>query len=207
MPRRALNIAECEIARAYKVHGNSIEPVAFIVPRKADSFQSDIYPPAPSIEASLSASEFFAGKNVTRRLVDLSNGATFSESASSANSPPPASATSVRPPSPIALTKSFSASSPTPAAAPAPIQAATVAPTVIQEPSPLSPAAPKPIESSLSPVQSQAHGDNDTVALKDENARLNRELRDAREKIRNLELQVESMRANARKAAEALLGA
>lgn len=41
--------------------------------------------------------------------------------------------------------------------------------------------------------------------LEQENARLEGELREAREKIRNLELQVEAIRANARKAAQALL--
>ncbi len=39
----------------------------------------------------------------------------------------------------------------------------------------------------------------------EENARLTNELRDARAQIRNLELQVEAMRANAQKAAKALL--
>lgn len=34
LPRRALNVSDCEIARAYKLHSNSIEPIAFIVPRK-----------------------------------------------------------------------------------------------------------------------------------------------------------------------------
>ena len=42
-------------------------------------------------------------------------------------------------------------------------------------------------------------------ALKEENTRLTTELREAREKIRKLELQVESVRANARRAAQALL--
>ena len=41
--------------------------------------------------------------------------------------------------------------------------------------------------------------------LKDENTRLTTELREAREKIRNLEIQVESMKANARKAAQTLM--
>ena len=41
--------------------------------------------------------------------------------------------------------------------------------------------------------------------LESENSKLTGELRDAREKIRNLELQVEGMRANARKVAQALL--
>jgi coronin-1B/1C/6 len=36
LPRRALNVSECEIARAYKVCANTIEPIAFIVPRKVN---------------------------------------------------------------------------------------------------------------------------------------------------------------------------
>ncbi|TFY74698.1 hypothetical protein EWM64_g9316 [Hericium alpestre] len=51
---------------------------------------------------------------------------------------------------------------------------------------------------------SRAQSTNDD-ALQAENARLNGELREARALIRDLELQVESMKANARKAAEALL--
>ena len=36
LPRRALNVSECEIARAYKVAAGSIEAIAFIVPRKVN---------------------------------------------------------------------------------------------------------------------------------------------------------------------------
>lgn len=36
LPRRALDVAECEIARAYKVTASSVEPIAFIVPRKVN---------------------------------------------------------------------------------------------------------------------------------------------------------------------------
>lgn len=81
LPRRALNVSECEIARAYKITTSAtagcIEPIAFVVPRKADSFQADIYPPAPSLEPSLDASEFFSTrKEIVRRVVDLDTGAT-----------------------------------------------------------------------------------------------------------------------------------
>ena len=34
LPRRSLSVSECEIARAYKVAGSTIEPISFIVPRK-----------------------------------------------------------------------------------------------------------------------------------------------------------------------------
>ena len=42
LPRRALSVADCEIARAYKVYGSSIEPIAFIVPRKVGLFAKNI---------------------------------------------------------------------------------------------------------------------------------------------------------------------
>ena len=48
--------------------------------------------------------------------------------------------------------------------------------------------------------------DSQVSALKEENAKLTAELRDARAQIRNLELQVEAVRANARKAAALLDG-
>jgi coronin-1B/1C/6 len=46
----------------------------------------------------------------------------------------------------------------------------------------------------------------EVAKLKDENAKLVEELRGEREKVRNLELALESAKANARRAAEALLG-
>lgn len=49
------------------------------------------------------------------------------------------------------------------------------------------------------------YGLNVLQILTQENDRLKTELREARELIRNLELQVEAQRANARKAAQALL--
>lgn len=40
VPRRSVNTSECEIARAYKLTTNAIEPIAFIVPRKVSLFFS-----------------------------------------------------------------------------------------------------------------------------------------------------------------------
>lgn len=74
LPRRALNTAETEIARAFKVHKNSIEPISFIVPRKETSFQSDLYPPAQAPEPALSCADFFAGKAVNLKYIDLKDG-------------------------------------------------------------------------------------------------------------------------------------
>ncbi|KAG6909516.1 hypothetical protein DXG01_017073 [Tephrocybe rancida] len=208
LPRRALNVAECEIARAYKVHGSSIEPIGFIVPRKSDSFQSDIFPPAASAEPSLTASEFFSGKNAPRNLVDLSSGSTYASTAAPSSIPIPTPTVSLPSPTPaaasapaIARSNSYSSSP-----APSPVVPKQDSPPFVQQvsssPSP-SPAASPVVE----PKRSHTAGpDASSSALKEENARLTGELREAREKIRNLELQVESIRANSRKAAEMLQG-
>lgn len=39
MPKRGLNVNECEIARAYKVGTTLIEPISFTVPRKVSKKQ------------------------------------------------------------------------------------------------------------------------------------------------------------------------
>jgi len=49
--------------RAYKtVNDAYIEPISFVVPRRAEVFQSDIYPPATGSQPAVSAEEYFAGK-------------------------------------------------------------------------------------------------------------------------------------------------
>ena len=57
LPRRALETSENEIARAFKLSGNTLEPLGFIVPRKADNFQ--VGPPSP-LPSSIRFFLFFA---------------------------------------------------------------------------------------------------------------------------------------------------
>jgi len=72
LPRRALNANENEIARVYKVTNSLIQPVSFYVPRKSDAFQADIFPPAPSMDPAMTASEFFDEKKTrTPNLIEL----------------------------------------------------------------------------------------------------------------------------------------
>ncbi|WFD28663.1 Coronin-like protein crn1 [Malassezia nana] len=72
LPRRALNVSDNEIARVYKVSQSLIQPVSFYVPRKSEAFQADIFPPAPSMEPAMTASEFFDEKKTrTPNLVQL----------------------------------------------------------------------------------------------------------------------------------------
>lgn len=207
LPRRALSVADCEIARGYKVYGSSVEPIAFIVPRKADSFQSDIFPPAPSIEPSLSAAEFFNGKVAAVKLVNLSDGSSISGPrpgaipsalSSSLVSPSPPS------PAPITATRSYTAAAPLPGPVPPP---ATV--TVSEPPPPTVSSSwaewvPSQSQSPLDPI-SRSQSYDAKPDLEAENTRLEAELLEARDKIKNLELQVEAIRANARKAAQTLL--
>jgi len=77
LPRRAVNAHENEIARAFKVTNNMIQPVSFYVPRKSDAFQADIFPPAPAAEPALSATEFFdEKKTVAPHMMDMDTKAT-----------------------------------------------------------------------------------------------------------------------------------
>lgn len=170
LPRRALNVAECEIARAYKLHGSTIEPIAFIVPRKADSFQSDIFPPAPSREPSLSASEFFNGKIAPLNLINLGDG-----SMTSGAQPSPAPAPSFTSSPPVSRTPTLTTAAP----APAPAQAPAPAPS---QPSPPPSAAPLSAVPRRGNSGSEESTNETTSALKEENTRLTSDLRDAREK-------------------------
>jgi coronin-1B/1C/6 len=62
LPKRAVNVSEVEVARAYKVHPTLVEPISFRVPRKADGFQSDLYPDCIAPEPTVTAKDFFLGK-------------------------------------------------------------------------------------------------------------------------------------------------
>ncbi|KAI8357802.1 hypothetical protein BD560DRAFT_406147 [Blakeslea trispora] len=76
LPKRALQVNECEVARAYKVGTTLIEPISFTVPRKSDAFQADIFPPCISDEPSLTADEWFEGKDANPKLINLEEGFT-----------------------------------------------------------------------------------------------------------------------------------
>jgi coronin-1B/1C/6 len=71
LPRRALDVSQNEIARAFKLSGRDVTPLSFIVPRKAEGFQSDLFPPANSAEPALKADEWFNGKDARPNVIDL----------------------------------------------------------------------------------------------------------------------------------------
>eukprot|EP00049_Salpingoeca_infusionum_P017191 m.352076 g.352076 ORF g.352076 m.352076 type:complete len:465 (-) comp16432_c0_seq1:247-1641(-) len=77
MPKRALNVGDCEIARLYKLTPKGfVEVVSFTVPRKATVFQEDIFPPTKADEAVISAEDWLAGSNAEPKMVSLKDGYT-----------------------------------------------------------------------------------------------------------------------------------
>ncbi|ESO97311.1 hypothetical protein LOTGIDRAFT_114901 [Lottia gigantea] len=72
MPKRALNVNSCEIARIYKLHNSGLcEAIPFTVPRKSDLFQEDLYPDTVGDTPAITAEEFFSGKNAEPLLVSI----------------------------------------------------------------------------------------------------------------------------------------
>ena len=90
--------------RAYKtVNDSYIEPVSFTVPRRAEVFQSDIYPPATGTKPAVTAAEWLSGKDGIPSKIDLESvyeGNAPVEVASDYKPPAPAP-TPVKAPSPI----------------------------------------------------------------------------------------------------------
>lgn len=134
LPRRDLNADENEIARAYKLTNNMIQPISFICPRKADSFQADIFPPAPSSVPALTSQEFFNGKTALPNLINLQDG-----SGVNSRDALPSGNTSAAPSSITSAPATAPAAAPTPSStlsAPAPAPAATPTPVKRSEPLP-----------------------------------------------------------------------
>lgn len=73
-PKRALNVSECEIARAYRLQTNKVEPITFRVPRKSEIFQEDLYPETYAGEPSLTAEEYMSGQNAEPKTRSLAPG-------------------------------------------------------------------------------------------------------------------------------------
>ena len=93
MPKRGINVHENEVMRAFKtVNDIYIEPISFIVPRRSEVFQHDIYPPVSGTRAGMSAAEFFDGKEAIPAKIDLEsvyNNKTPVEVAADYKPPPP----------------------------------------------------------------------------------------------------------------------
>ncbi|KXX79006.1 Coronin-like protein crn1 [Madurella mycetomatis] len=120
VPRRGINVHENEVMRAYKtVNDAFIEPISFTVPRRAETFQSDLYPPATGLRPAMSAKEWLDGKTGIPPKIDL-------ESVYDGNAPvevpadykPPAAAPAPAP-APVPVMKKEPEPAPAPVRAPA----------------------------------------------------------------------------------------
>ncbi|KAJ3226026.1 Coronin-2B [Clydaea vesicula] len=74
LPKRAVNVNDVEVTRAYKVHVGMVEPISFKVPRKSDAFQADLFPDCIGAEPSVTLEEFFNGVDRPPKLISLENG-------------------------------------------------------------------------------------------------------------------------------------
>ena len=65
VPKRKLDVMRCETARCLKLTSDNgvgvVEPLSFIVPRKSDAFQDDIFPDTYAGVPSATADEYLAG--------------------------------------------------------------------------------------------------------------------------------------------------
>ncbi|KAL1952996.1 hypothetical protein VTO42DRAFT_3792 [Malbranchea cinnamomea] len=74
MPKRGVNMHENEVVRMFKtVNDTYIEPISFIVPRRAEVFQDDIYPPTTGLRPAMSAAEWFDGKEGIPPKIDMAS--------------------------------------------------------------------------------------------------------------------------------------
>jgi len=76
LPKRACDVSNVEVARAFKAMPNCIEPITFSVPRKSDLFQADIFPDTKAAEASETIASFYGGSNKPLARVSMENGFT-----------------------------------------------------------------------------------------------------------------------------------
>ena len=154
MPKRGVNTHENELTRAYKtVDDRMVEPIPFIVPRRAETFQDDIYPATTGLKPAMSSADWLSGKTALPpkfSMEDMYEGNELTEFA--ATEAPK-----------VAPAKSMSAPAPAPAAAPTP-----------KEPEP-APAAAREVPSMKDNKQSMSamaskFADNDGDAEDDDDA-------------------------------------
>ena len=122
---------ENEVVRIYKtVNDSYIEPVSFIVPRRAEVFQDDIYPPCTGLKPAMSSGEWFGGKEGLPPKIDLSS-LYEGEGLKEVTAEPPKPATqSAAPPTPVIKEPE---PEPEPKPAPTPAVATTGPPPTFKE--------------------------------------------------------------------------
>jgi len=75
VPKRALNVSKCEIARCMRLMPDRVIPVSFQVPRKSDLFQDDLFPDCYAGEPGIESKAWFDGGNGTAPRQSMKPGA------------------------------------------------------------------------------------------------------------------------------------
>lgn len=85
MPKRGLDVGRCEVARFVRLLKDSTETISFIVPRKDESFQADLFPDAIAGIPALDSEAWFSGKDAEPKTMSMdpakNGGATASRAA------------------------------------------------------------------------------------------------------------------------------
>ena len=64
LPKKACDVNKCEVARIMKLTSKGdVEPLPFIIPRKFEGYQPDVYPPTYAGIPALSNEEWREGQN------------------------------------------------------------------------------------------------------------------------------------------------
>lgn len=75
MPKRGVNVNNCEITRFYRLTGKGYcEVIPMTVPRKSELFQDDLYPDTAGDVPAMSAEEWFNGKNAPPVQISMKDG-------------------------------------------------------------------------------------------------------------------------------------
>lgn len=154
VPKRGVNVQGNEVMRAFKtVNDAYIEPISFVVPRRSEVFQEDIYPPTIGSKPAMSSGDWFGGKNGMPPKISLESvydGASEPKEVASDYKPRAAMASTVKTPAPTKTEPE----PPKPAAAPAPTSAPAAASST---PSSTSRGAPSDMKTNKDSISAMAN--------------------------------------------------
>jgi len=74
LPKRYCNVTVNEVVKLYKLTPDTVMPLSFRVPRKVESFASDIFVPCNSDVPALNADQWLSGENANPNVVSLEGG-------------------------------------------------------------------------------------------------------------------------------------
>lgn len=74
LPKHAVDVMSCEMVRLFKLTNTAVTPISFTVPRRADTFQSDLYTETRAPEPALEKDDWFGGQNAEPKMMKFEPG-------------------------------------------------------------------------------------------------------------------------------------